>query len=458
MNDFGGREGVRAMKNKKLLQRRSGKSDKGEKNMNKGISVAALVVAAASVISLGACGGGSKAAGSNGGVTELSVWSGFTENDGKVVQSIADDFNKSQSNVKVTIEQNPWNVINDKLLSSISAGNGPDVVTYQPDGAKGFIKQGAIVSTDDFYSDSSNETSHYRKNVVKDGEVDGKHYGVPMGHAPYSVYFNKAIFDAAGITEDQYPKTWDDLAALASKLTVDKDGDGTPDQYGIALADKDAGYLPIFLQGAGTDLVVDGKANLTSKKSKDTLTWIRDNFYAKKSSPSNLSLVDAQTLFCSGKAAMFWIGPWIVNAAKEKGIETGTFEMPKGPEKQVTEVAANYWYTTSQVDGNDAKKKAAYAWMKFFNNKKNQITWAVKANYPPNRTDVTADDMKSNNFVSQISPYMDHSSLLLGSVPSGFADVQSELNALGPKISESTGDLTDILQKSNDKIQGYIEE
>ena len=304
----------------------------------------------------------------------------------------------------------------------------------------------------------SNETSHYRKNVVKDGEVDGKHYGVPMGHAPYSVYFNKAIFDAAGITEDQYPKTWDDLAALASKLTVDKDGDGTPDQYGIALADKDAGYLPIFLQGAGTDLVVDGKANLTSKKSKDTLTWIRDNFYAKKSSPSNLSLVDAQTLFCSGKAAMFWIGPWIVNAAKEKGIETGTFEMPKGPEKQVTEVAANYWYTTSQVDGNDAKKKAAYAWMKFFNNKKNQITWAVKANYPPNRTDVTADDMKSNNFVSQISPYMDHSSLLLGSVPSGFADVQSELNALGPKISESTGDLTDILQKSNDKIQGYIEE
>lgn len=331
-------------------------------------------------------------------------------------------------------------------------------MTYQPDGAKGFIKQGAIVSTDDFYSDSSNETSHYRKNVVKDGEVDGKHYGVPMGHAPYSVYFNKAIFDAAGITEDQYPKTWDDLAALASKLTVDKDGDGTPDQYGIALADKDAGYLPIFLQGAGTDLVVDGKANLTSKKSKDTLTWIRDNFYAKKSSPSNLSLVDAQTLFCSGKAAMFWIGPWIVNAAKEKGIETGTFEMPKGPEKQVTEVAANYWYTTSQVDGNDAKKKAAYAWMKFFNNKKNQITWAVKANYPPNRTDVTADDMKSNNFVSQISPYMDHSSLLLGSVPSGFADVQSELNALGPKISESTGDLTDILQKSNDKIQGYIEE
>lgn len=423
---------------------------------NNATKLTALALASAMAISLGACGS------SNGttqdGTTEISVWSGFTETDGKVVQAIADDFNKSQSKVKVTIEQNPWNVINDKLLSAISAGNGPDVLTYQPDNAKGFIDQGAFVSTDDFYSDSSNETDTYRQNVVKDGEVDGKHYGVPMGHAPYSVYFNKAIFDKAGITEDQYPKTWDDLAALAQKLTVDEDGDGTPEQYGIALADKDAGYLPTFLQAAGTDLVVDGKANLTSSVSKETLTWIRDNFYAKKSSPGNLSLVDGQSLFVSGKAAMFWIGPWIVNTAKEKGVEVGTFEMPKGPEEQVTQVAANYWYATSQIDGDEAKTSAVYAWMKYFNSKENQIKWAVDANYPPNRTDISDDDIKGNTLISQISPYMDHTRIMLGSVPTGFADVQSELNALGPKLSASTGDISSILKASNDKIQGYIEQ
>lgn len=423
------------------------------KNVTK---AAALAVAGAMALSLGACGQSNK--GSDGGVTEISVWSGFTETDGKVVQAIADDFNKSQDKYKVTIEQNPWNVINDKLLSSISAGNGPDVLTYQPDGAKGFIDQGAFVSTDEFYADSANETDTYRENVVKDGEVDGTHYGVPMGHAPYSIYFNKAIFEAAGITEDQYPKSWDELASLAAKLTVDENGDGTPEQYGIALADKDAGYLPTFLQAAGTDLVVDGKANLTSNVSKETLTWIRDNFYAKKTSPSNLSLVDAQTLFVSGKAAMFWIGPWIVNTAKDKGIETDTFEMPKGPKEQVTNTAANYWYATSQIDGDENKTAAAYAWMKFFNSKENQIKWAVDANYPPNRTDITDEDIADNDFIVKISPYMDHTKLLLGSVPTGFADVQAELNALGPKISESTGDLTEILTESNDKIQGYIEQ
>ena len=416
---------------------------------------AIAAVAAVMILPLAACGGSGASA---DGVTELSVWSGFTENDGKVVQKIADEFNKSQKKVKVTIEQNPWNVINDKMLSAISAGNGPDVVTYQPDGAKGYIQQGAFVSTDDFYSDSKNETDTYRDNVVKDAEVDGKHYGVPMGHAPYSIYFNKAIFDKAGITEDSYPKTWDELAELAQKLTVDENGDGNPEQYGIALADKDAGYLPTFLQLAGTDLVVDGKANLASKDLTEALTWIRDNFYTKKSSPTNLSLVDGQSLFVSGKAAMFWIGPWIVNTAKSKGIETGTFEAPKGSKEQVTQAASNYWYATSQIDGDKAKTDAAYAWMRYFNSKKNQIMWAVDANYPPNRTDITENDLSDNTFVAQISPYMDNTQVMLGSVPTGFSDIQSELNTLGPKISATSGDISEMLKASNDKIQGYLEQ
>ena len=418
------------------------------------VSIATAMTLLAGV-SLTGCGStGSES--SNGDVTDITIWSGFTENDGDVVQKIVDAFNKDQSDYKVTVEKNPWNVINDKLMSGLSAGNGPDLLTYQPDSAKGYIDQGAFINTDAFYSDSSNDTASYRDNVVKDGELDGKHYGVPMGHAPYSVYFNKAIFDKAGITEDQYPTTWDGLAQLAQKLTVDADADGTPEQYGIALADKDSGYIPTFLQGEGTDLVVDGKANLTSSAAKDALTFWRDNVYAKKSSPTNISLTDAQNSFVAGKAAMFFIGPWIVQTAKSKGIETGTFEFPAGPKEQVTNVASNYWYVTSQVDGNDAKTKGVYDFMKFFNNKKNQITWAVEANYPPNRTDITDDDLKDNNFVAQISPYMDHTKILLGSVPTGFSDVQSELNALGPKVSESTGDISGILKTSNTKIQSLI--
>ncbi|WP_418969051.1 extracellular solute-binding protein [Alloscardovia omnicolens] len=417
--------------------------------------LATVFISSALLLSTAAC---SSSANSSGGTVELSVWSGFTAEDGKVIQKIADEFNKSQKKAKVTIEQNPWNVINDKMLSAISAGNGPDVVTYQPDTAKGYINQGAFIPTDDFYSDKENETDTYRSNIVKDAEVDGKHYGVPMGHAPYSVYFNKAIFDKAGISEDSYPKTWEELAQLSQKLTIDEDSDGNPEQYGIALADKDAGYLPTFLQMAGTDLVVDGKSNLSSTDSQKMLTWVRDNFYAKKSSPTNLSLVDAQSLFVAGKAAMFWIGPWIVNTAKEKGIETGTFEAPKGTKAQVTQAASNYWYVTSQVDGNKEKTAAAYAWLKYFNSKKNQITWAVDANYPPNRTDISSSELSENSFVAQISPYMDKTQVMLGSVPTGFSDIQSELNTLGPKISASSGDISAMLKESDNKIQGYLQQ
>lgn len=53
--------------------------------MNKGIRVVVLVVVVVFVIFFGVCGGGLKVVGFNGGVIEFSVWSGFIENDGKVV-------------------------------------------------------------------------------------------------------------------------------------------------------------------------------------------------------------------------------------------------------------------------------------------------------------------------------------------------------------------------------------
>ncbi|MCI1964360.1 MAG: ABC transporter substrate-binding protein [Ancrocorticia sp.] len=421
---------------------------------------AASILAVVGAAGLSGCGSQQSSSGSSSSgasdATTITLWSGFTETDGKVVQKIADNFNASQDKYKIDVETNPWNVINDKLMSGLSAGNGPDILTYQADSAKGYIEQGAFISMDDFYADASNETDTYRQNVVNDAMVDGKHYGVPMGHAPYSVYFNKEIFKKAGLTEADYPKTWDELVALAQKLTVDTNGDGTPDQYGIALADKDSGYIPTFLQAAGSDLVVDGKAALDTDTAKSVLTYWRDNIYAKQASPTNISLTDAQTLFTSGKAAMFFIGPWIVQTAKDKGIDVGTFEFPKGPSAKVTQAASNYWYVTSQVEGDKAKTEGIYAFMKYFNNKENQITWALEANYPPNRTDITADDLADNPLIAQISPYMDDAKLLLGSVPTGFADVQSELNALGPKISSSTGDISSILEDSNQKIQSII--
>lgn len=420
------------------------------------VKLTALAVSAVLLATMGLSACGNSGSGSADGVTNITIWHGFTESDGDTVQALANNFNKSQSKYKVTVEQNPWNVINDKLLSSLSAGTGPDLVVTQPDTARGYIEQGAFADVDDFYSNASNETSTYRKNIVNDGIVDGKHYGVPMGHAPYSVYFNKAIFDKAGIKESDYPTTMDGLVKLAQKLTVDSDGDGTPDQYGIAFADKDSGYIPTLLQGAGSDLVVNGKVALTSSVAKKTLTYWRDNVYAKKVSPSNLSYTDAQSLFISGKAAMFYIGPWIAKTAKDKGITTGTFEFPAGSKAKVTLAASNYWYTTAQVRGNDQKKAAVYAFMKYFNNKKNQITWATEANYPPNRTDITTKELSDNALIAQITPYMDNAKLILGSVPTGFVDVQSELNALGPKISASTGDISSILKESNDKIQALI--
>ena len=413
----------------------------------------AAVVATAAALALTGC-SASGGSGSTGSPTVVHVWHGFTEADGKVVQKIADSFNASQKQYQVKVEVNPWNVISDKLLPALKSGNGPDLVVQGVDAAQGYVKQKAFASLQDFYDDKKNETSTYDTHVVDYATFDGEHYGVPMGYAPFSIRYNKKMPAAEGITE--FPKTWDGLIALAQKLTVKKDGDATPQVYGLSLADKQSTFLPTILQSGGGEVVKNGKIVLDTPDNVKTLTWWRDQ-YAKGWSPTNIGLADAVALFTGGKAAMTWIGPWLVTGAKAAGIDVGEFPAPAGSAKAATPAAANYWWLTSQ-GAKDAKVKAgSEAFLAYFNSHKSQVQWALEANYPPNRTDITADDLAPNPLIAALTPEAKDAYIPLASIPGGATDVNTELDTLSVKITQGTGgDVASLVKDTDQKLKSII--
>ena len=65
------------------------------------------------------------------------------------------------------------------------------------------------------------------------GEIDGKEYGFPYRMEAKCLFYNKTMFEEAGLSGP--PTTWAQLAEYTKKLTVDKTGDGVPDVYGYAL-------------------------------------------------------------------------------------------------------------------------------------------------------------------------------------------------------------------------------
>ncbi|WP_159621709.1 ABC transporter substrate-binding protein [Ruania rhizosphaerae] len=414
-----------------------------------------LAAGTAAALTLAACSSGTDAGDSgdgDSGTTTVSVWHGFTEADGDVVNQLADEFNASQDEYEISVEVNPWNVITDKLLPAVSAGNGPDLVVQPADAGEGYVNQGVFVPMDSFYENPENETDSYYPHVVDYATFDGSRYAVPMAYGPFSVWYNTEMFAEAGITEDDVPTTWEEWVALADELTVDENGDGEPEIYGLALPDADGTFLPSFIQAGGGSVYTDGDVTLDTPQNVETLQWWQDA-YEGGWGPTNVTLPEAVDLFKAGKAAMTVIGPWIITGAESVGLDIDVFEMPAGPEGVVTQAAANYWWLTSQAD--EQTTAGAEAFLRYYNSHDSQVLWAQQSYYPPNRTDITADQIGDTPFVGTMIDHTENSYIRMYGIPGGLTDVNAELSTLNTTVTQG-GDLAAVTTETAGSIADIL--
>ncbi len=157
------------------------------------------------------------------GKTTLDFWSFWGSGARQeVIEEIIDDFNASQDKIEVKYSYQPWGDIWTKSLSSITAGNPPDVIVQdinsvaqraeaqQATNLREYIEEGF---SDEFYPQLWDTV-----------EYEGDAYAVPFNTDTQVIFYNKALFKEAGISEEQLPQTWEELETVARKLDV-KNGD-----------------------------------------------------------------------------------------------------------------------------------------------------------------------------------------------------------------------------------------
>ena len=157
------------------------------------------------------------------GKTTLDFWSFWGSGARQeVIEEIIDDFNASQDKIEVKYSYQPWGDIWTKSLSSITAGNPPDVIVQdinsvaqraeaqQATNLSVYIEEGF---SDEFYPQLWDTV-----------EYEGDAYAVPFNTDTQVIFYNKTLFKEAGISEEQLPQTWEELETVARKLDV-KNGD-----------------------------------------------------------------------------------------------------------------------------------------------------------------------------------------------------------------------------------------
>jgi len=412
-----------------------------------------VAIAVSAALALTACGGsGDGGSASQSGEPKhvnLSFWHGYTEADGKVLDQIVDDFNKSQDEITITDTTKTWAEIGDTLLTSLSADQGPDIVALPAENLPIYASKGAFQDLGDFYAEDSTQSASLNEQAVSMEKVDGTYYGVPLGFVPLSVIYNKKLFAEAGV--DTFPTTWDEWLDAAKKLTIDKNGDGKPEQYGLALPDHatvgNGVWASLFYGGGGGLIDESGQSVIDSDANVQTLTTWANAVIDDHISPTGIDGVKSDNLFSAGKAAMEVGGPWMAGVAKDNGIDYGIAGIPAGPAGAAASAIGISAGVTVQAD--ETEKAAAEKFFQYFFSKDVATKWSLGSGWPPLRTDIPASDVSSNPVVQSLTEIAGTARPLLP----GVADSVDVLAAVDEATQKALagGDPASLLKTASDQ-------
>lgn len=278
----------------------------------------------------------------------------------KIEQEIAKKFEEKHPGTKVQVEAYA-DGFDQKLAAGFGAANPPDIMymwdfpTYHQslEPLDDYAAKDKDLNIDDFY-----------QGLFNYGKIDGTLYGIPAGFTTRVVYYNKKMFDEAGIA---YPKdgwTWDDFQEIAQRLT-----DKSKKQYGFGVrAENDTYDLQgLVWSNGGSFISEDGKTIEGYMNSKETAEAIQMLGDMVKNGSAVLTggkgQQSGEDIFKAGKIAMWESGIWPLESFRDAGIDVGTVEMPAFPGKPVKGILAE---SALSIAKDSKHKDLAWEFVKFY--------------------------------------------------------------------------------------------
>jgi len=271
----------------------------------------------------------------------ITFWKASHGETGDDWQPIIDAFEAANPGVTVEMLSHPWEGWDERYGSAFAAGNPPDV-SYMPDEFyPKFAVAGQLAKLDELFPDTlAKMEGDYPSNFWKLGQYAGHQYGIPYLYVAIQIFYNKDLFDAAGLPyppsspEDPGFKdwTWDKFVEVAQKLT-----DPAKDQWGFAwsAAFRDNNYTYPYLWQAGAD-ILDVKANKNAfgnEKGLKAFQFMYDLVHTYKVVPAEGMDPKFQQWFFEGKAAMSPVESYSIATLRKEypDLNVGVALMPQGP-------------------------------------------------------------------------------------------------------------------------------
>lgn len=193
----------------------------------------------------------------------------------------------------------------------------PDVFWMHSTYSQRYMSNDILLDLTDRIKDSDRiNPENYYKDIVELYQYDEKTYAVPKDYDTIALWYNKKMFDDAGIAYPDETWTWQTFADAAKKLTKE---DGS--QYGTAIPaiyNQDGYYNLIYDMGGYIVSEDKKKSGWDDPKTMEAMNWLYDNVVTT-SMPSQETMGETSpdVLFCSGKIAMTLQGSWMTASMRD---------------------------------------------------------------------------------------------------------------------------------------------
>lgn len=424
--------------------------------------VMALVLASAMVFSMAACGGDSGSSGetkkedsgdsgeSDGGELSVSIWD--TNQEPGLKEILADFTEETGIKTKLTVVK--WDEYWTMLEAGAQGGSLPDVFWMHSNESERYMSNDMLLDLTDKIAESDKiDPENYPEDIWGLYTYDDKYYAVPKDVDTIALWYNKTMFDEAGLAYPTADWTWDDVSEAAKKLTKD---DGS--QYGLAVRNDNnqAGYYNLVYDNGGyiinEDKTKSGWDDPKTIEAMKTLEgWIKDGVMP---SIETMSENGEDVLFQSGKAAMVLQGSWMVAAYRDNEYTAANCDLVELPKNAETgrrasvynglgwaasangEHTEEAWKLLEYLGSEEAQKKQAELGVTMSAYKGTSDAWAKSADFNLQAYLNMMDDMEIRPYSKTTVTWENEDNEILKSVYTGEKTMEEACKEMADQMNE----------------------
>jgi len=354
-----------------------------------------LGVVAALGLSLAACSGaspgGSTAPAAPSAAAPVTItYPNFISNGGNEenLATIVDAFEAENPGITVEVTTLPYADYFTALQTDLAGGTAADVFDIEYANYAAYQANGVLAPI------AGVDTAVYNKSLADAYATDGTQFALPSSFSTVVLFYNKDLFEAAGLEPPAKGWTWADEQAAAEKLTdtgAGVWGDYQPISYHE--------FWKTLVQAGGTFLAEDGSGvAFNSPEGIKAAKWLVEKSGKVMPTPEQgAGTPDFDSkLFAEGKLAMWHTGIWMFGAAADAGFDWDIAVEPG----DVTQASAMFSNAVA-VSAGSKNPEAAAKWAAYLTSSDVMVDTRLTAGWelPP-----IADESKLSAYLEQGSP------------------------------------------------------